>query len=323
MFKIKEGIKARGIKASRVGMVALVASLLLPLGACSTNLTTGRSQFNALSREQEVAIGTEGMPELIKEYGGVVSRAELRDYVREIGLKLVATTAQDDPAILELPWEFTLLDSKVINAFALPGGKVFMSRGLASKMTNEAQLAAVLGHEVGHVTARHINDRYADMMKAQLALAGLQIFLGGSGGGADISQLGGQIAEVALLSYGRDQELESDALGMRYMTRAGYDPIGARQVMEILAREAGGGKQPEFLSTHPHPESRIKQIDQLLAGPYAGMSGSSQFKVGEQEFRTRLLGKLAAAFGEEENEHDCALVMQHACCFAEQGVRAE
>lgn len=315
MFSNNTATVSRRIKSSSAMFIVMIlVGLILPLAACSTNPTTGRKQFNALSREEEIQIGTQASPEMIKEYGGVVARAELRDYVREVGMKLVATTAQDDPSIAQLPWEFTLLDSKVINAFALPGGKVFMSRGLAAKMTNEAQLAAVLGHEVGHVTARHINDRYADAMKGQAVLTGLQILLGTSDGG--VTQLGGQVVELTLMSYGRGQELESDALGMRYMTRAGYDPIGARQVMEILAREAGSGKQPELLSTHPHPESRIKQIDQLLAGPYAGMSGSSQYKVGEQEYRTRFLGKLAAAFGDEESDHDCEFESQQVCCFA-------
>ncbi|MFO0857581.1 MAG: M48 family metallopeptidase [Phycisphaerales bacterium] len=315
MFKDLFAAGLRSLSFTKALAAVTLLGLLMPLSACSTNPTTGRSQFNALSPEQEVALGTEGKPEMVKEYGGEVAKAELRDYVREVGLKLVVTTAQDDPNIVQLPWEFTLLNSNVINAFALPGGKVFVSRGLAQKMTNEAQLAAVIGHEIGHVTARHINDRYTRMMGAQLGLGVVGVFLGGEAGAADLSQLGGQIAQVALMSYDRKQELESDSLGMRYMTRAGYDPIGARQVMELLAREAGAGGQPEFLSTHPHPESRIKQIDQLLAGPYAGMTGTSQFKTGEQEFRTRFLGKLAAAFGDEENERDRELAMQHACCL--------
>lgn len=317
MFKSKQGIAARGIEASRFGIGFLIAGLFLPIAGCTKNLTTGRNQFDALSREQEISLGAQGKPEMVKEYGGEVAKAELRDYVREVGLGLVATTAQDDPSIVQLPWEFTLLNSDVINAFALPGGKVFVSRGLAQKMTNEAQLAGVIGHEIGHVTARHINDRYTREMGAQLGLGVVGVLLGGESGAADLTQLGGQIAQVALLSYSRKQELESDSLGMRYMTRAGYDPIGARQVMELLARESAGGKQPEFLSTHPHPESRIEQIDKLLAGPYVGMTGSAQFKTGEQEFRTRFLGKLAAAFGGQESEQDREFSLRHGLCFVD------
>jgi predicted Zn-dependent protease len=279
--------------------VSVLAFVLVGLGlqACATNPTTGRSQFQALSIEEEIAIGTQGKPEMIKEYGGEVAKVELRQYITEVGMRLVATTAQDDQAILQLPWEFTLLDSPVINAFALPGGKVFMSRGLASKMTNEAQLAAVLGHEVGHVTARHVNDRFARQMGAQVGLGVLSILLGADVGGA------GNLVGLALMSYDREQELESDALGMRYMARAGYDPLGTKQVMEILAREAGGRGGSEIMSTHPLPESRVKRAQQLLETEYAFTQGNSQFKLGEQEFAARFLSKLAAAYPEGRPEN--------------------
>src|SRR5205823_502333 len=114
---------------------------------------------------QEVQMGAEAMPELTKQYGGKVANTDLQTYVTGVGRKLAATTEADNPA---LPWEFTLLNSDVINAFALPGGKVFLTTGLAKRMTNEAQMAGVLGHECGHVTARHINDKITREMGAQL-----------------------------------------------------------------------------------------------------------------------------------------------------------
>jgi predicted Zn-dependent protease len=291
-------------------LFVLLAALVLP--ACSTNPTTGRSQFNAMSREEEIALGTQAKPELIKEYGGEVARADLRAYITEVGMRLVATTAEDDPSLTSLPWEFTLLDSPVINAFALPGGKVFMSRGLASKMTNEAQLAAVLGHEVGHVTARHVNDRFARQKWSQLGIGIGSIFLGADLSGAQ------NLVGIALMRYDREQELESDALGMRYMARAGYNPLGTKQVMEILAHEAGGRGGSEIMSTHPLPESRVKRAQQLLESEYSFTQGNSQYKLGEQEFQARFLSKLAAAYpeGRPENVREQMLATAVVGCVA-------
>lgn len=285
-----------GLMRVRVGMAAVVLAGAAVLTGCQTNATTGRNQFIMMSWEEEAQLGAEAQPQLVQEMGGEVARQDLRQYVTEVGQKLAATTAQDDPNLPTLPWEFTLLDSDVINAFALPGGKVFMSRGLAQLMTNEAQLAGVLGHEIGHVTARHTNERFSRAAGAQLGLGVLGVALGSGADAQTINQLAGQAAELALLSYSRSQELESDKLGMEYMSRAGYDPMAQRQVMEILLKAAGSGGQPEFFSTHPHPESRIGQINDLLAGKYAHTQNNPQYKLGEQEFRQRFLSKLSLAY---------------------------
>jgi predicted Zn-dependent protease len=262
----------------------------LGLGACSTNPTTGRSQLNLLSREDEVRLGTDARPQMLQEYGGEVKNEELRSYVIEIGRKLAAQTEGDNPT---LPWEFALLDSDVINAFAIPGGKVFVSRGLAAKMTNEAQMAGVLGHEIGHVTARHINEK---MTRSTLANAGLGIIGVAIGAGGDaIAGLADQAVQLTLLSYDRGQESEADELGMRYMSKVGYNPAGQLQVMQILkAAAGGGGKQPEFMSTHPLPDTRIKRIEELLATRYKDTQNNPAFKTGEAEFKARFLSKLAA-----------------------------
>jgi predicted Zn-dependent protease len=296
-----------------------VASLVVAggfvLGACSVNPTTGRSQFAALSREQEIAIGEQSKPELIKEFGGEVARAELRQYVQDVGMRLVATVGEDDPAMVNLPWEFTLLDSDVVNAFALPGGKVFMSRGLAQRMTNEAQLAAVLGHEIGHVTARHTSERFGN---AQLYGTGGAIFsvFVGAVTGVDISGLAEQAVGVTLASYGRDQENEADALGMRYMVRVGYNPLGSRQVMEILASLDANGRPPEFLSTHPYPEKRAENIQGKLNNEYAYTQNNPQFRLGEQEFRTKFLNKVSQAYpaGREEDPAGRAFAIRSCGC---------
>ncbi len=274
----------------RLALLALLPALLVPVG-CETNAATGRPQLQALSRQQEIAMGIEAQPQLTQEYGGTVPNADLRNYVAEVGQRLAAVTEGDNPS---LPWEFTLLDSDVINAFALPGGKVFVSRGLAARMTNEAQLAGVLGHEVGHVTARHINDQMANSGVATILVNAGSAAAGAAGYDPNtVGQIGQTVGGVILLKYGRGQELEADRLGMRYMARLNYNPYAMRQVMQILQQAMAGGREPEFLSTHPYPESRIQQIDGLLATEYAGTQNNPQYQLKESEFKSRFLSKLS------------------------------
>lgn len=269
--------------------LCIAAAGLVLLTGCSTNPTTGKSQFNALSREEEIALGTENMPAMIQEYGGEEPNAELRAYVAEIGQKMAVVTEGDYPS---LPWQFTLLNSDVINAFAMPGGKVFMSKGLAVEMTNEAQLAGVLGHEIGHVTARHINDQIARQTGVSISTGIASIFLPEGASGAALGQamqVGGQ---TVLLKYGRDQESQSDYLGMRYMSKVGYDPRGQLQVMQILDRVAGEGGGSEFFSSHPLPKTRITRIEELLKGEFASTQNNPQYQLHEKEFQQRFLSKV-------------------------------
>lgn len=273
----------------RFALLALLPAFLVPVG-CETNAATGKSQFQALSRQQEIAMGMEAQPQLTKEYGGKVNSPELQAYLSELGRRMAAVTEGDNPS---LPWDFTMLDSDVINAFSTPGGKVYFSRGLVARMTNEAQLAGVLGHEIGHVTARHINDQMTNSGIASIVVGGVAAGAGAAGYDANtVGQLGQQVGGVVLLKYGRGQELEADRLGMRYMARLNYNPVGMRQVMEILQQAMAGGRQPELLSTHPYPENRIKQIDGLLASEYAGTQNNPQYKLNEAEFQARCLSKL-------------------------------
>lgn len=285
--------------ARLVFALCLAASLAASLAGCTTNATTGRSQFNALSRDEEISMGTQAMPELVQEFGGSVRDPNLQNYVTTIGRQLASVTEADNPS---LPWEFTLLDSDVINAFALPGGKVFVSRGLAAKMTNEAQLAGVLGHEVGHVTARHINDAIARQKGVEVGAGLLGILAGAAAGGnqQERDQIAAGIGTavtvgggVVLLRFSRDQEHEADSLGIRYMTKLNYNPIGQMQVMQILAREAGSGGGSEWLATHPFPENRVERIKGMLAREYAFTQNNPQFQLYEDRFRTQFLAKLA------------------------------
>ncbi len=287
---MKSTIPILTLSSAGRSLTAVLGGVAILLGACSTNPTTGRSQLDLLSKSDEIKMGVDSKPEMLKEYGGEVSNAEARAYVSNLGHKLAAQTEGDNPG---LPWEFTLLNSDVINAFALPGGKVFVSKGLATKMTNEAQLAGVLGHEIGHVTARHINDKIARQTGASIGLSVVGAVIGG--GGDLVTGLAGQAVQISLLTYDRGQETEADTLGMRYMVKCYYNPIGQLQVMEILKKEAGaGGKQPEFLSTHPLPESRIQAIQKLLDTEYKYTQNNPQYALNAESFKTQFLPKLAA-----------------------------
>jgi predicted Zn-dependent protease len=282
-----------GVVARRTLGVVLTAFVAVGMVGCSTNPTTGRMQFNSLTPEQEIAIGAEAAPQLTEEYGGAVADQRLQGYITQVGQRMLPYTEGDAPS---LPWEFVLLDSDVINAFALPGGKVFMSRGLADRMTNEAQLASVLGHEIGHVTARHVNERVTQsrvvtgLLTAGVAVAGTSD--SGLVTGA-VQQIMGSAGQGYLLKYGRDQELEADALGVRYMAKAGYDPLGALQVQQILKSASEGQLQPEILSTHPHPESRIRALQEMLAGEYAPTQNNPRYQLYEDRFKASFLDRLA------------------------------
>jgi predicted Zn-dependent protease len=280
-----------GVSRRASSALSLIAGLAL-LGAvagCSTNPTTGRTQLDLVGEQRAAQLGIQSAPQLVEEFGGEVPNAELRNYVTEVGMKLKDQTEVDGP---QRQWRFYLLDSDVINAFALPGEQIFISRGLADQMTNEAQLAGVLGHEIGHVMAKHSAERMSQGMLAQIGVGIAGIF----GGGSEVGQLavqGGQLfVGGTLLKFSRDQESEADSLGMRYMAKAGYNPRGQLQVMEILDRAAGGGNTPEILATHPLPKTRIDRVGNELRTTYANTQSGPEagnFQFFEDRFQRRYL----------------------------------
>lgn len=269
--------------SARLSLLLFV--VLLPLVGCTTNDATGRRQFLPLSWQEEVQIGAQAAPEFIQQSGGELPDQQVVQYVRDLGARLAAQSEMPD-----IEWEFFVLDSQVINAFALPGGKVFISRGLMAKMDNEAQLAGVIGHEIGHVTARHGNERMGKAMIAQ----GL-ILAAGIGGAISDNEymqvlgvgtaVGGQLF---LLKYSRSNELEADALGVRYMARVGYNPIGQIQVMEILREASGGGAPPEWLSTHPASDTRISNLEEIIAEDYPRYNEDGYFNMGFDSFKRNI-----------------------------------
>ncbi|MCE9588984.1 MAG: M48 family metalloprotease [Planctomycetes bacterium] len=269
--------------------VALMSAMLLGAPGCSTNPATGKSQFNVVDEKQEIQLGVQAQPAFTKDNGGEIPSPAIRSYVNDLGHRLAA--ASERP---QLPWTFTVVDSSVINAFALPGGKVFISRGLLAKMTNEAQLAGVLGHEIGHVTAQHIGQQMSQAMVLQGVVAGLGV-AGGASNNDYLRVLGmGASAggSVYLLKFGRDQESQADELGVRYMSRLGYNPVGQLQVMEILQKEAGSSNTVEFLSTHPLPQTRLDRLNALIKKSYPDYNTTGKYRFNQDEFKAAVLDPL-------------------------------
>jgi predicted Zn-dependent protease len=279
-------------------VLAVAAGVWLAASGCSTNEATGKKIFTGgMTREQEVQIGAQAGPEFTAQFGGPVQNPALQQYVSNIGKKMAAETEGDNPS---LPWEFTLLNTDVINAFALPGGKVFFTRGLAKELTTEAQMAGVLGHEIGHVTARHGAQRIASQTWFSTGLQFGAAIIGASGSqtAAQIGQIGIPAIEagggLVLLKYGRDEESEADSLGMRYMSNVGYTPRGQLEVMQVLERvSGGGGGSPEFFATHPFPETRIQRIEEELRTKYAAMANNSNYGEFGERYRSQFLTPLS------------------------------
>jgi predicted Zn-dependent protease len=277
---------------------ALIASAV-GLTGCATDPTTGDTFFSLYSWDQEAALGLEAAPSFTQEFGGELPNENVQAYVTEVGSSMVPHVEEGVPE--DLPWEFTILNSDVINAFALPGGQVFITRGLAVELDNEAQLAGVLGHEIGHVAARHGNQQMSKSVALQGGLAASALVIGAAGEetvvgqygqyGLPVAQVGGQLV---LLSYGRDAEYQSDELGMRYMSKAGYKPSGQRGVMQKLAQLSGGERPPAWLSTHPYPEARIDRINELLRGQYAQAEANPANELRADAYQRRMIQPLAS-----------------------------
>lgn len=214
------------------------------------NPYTGRVQNINMSSEEEIAIGLQSAPEIAQQYGGLYPDRKLQAVVDAVGEKLVKNSlARETP----YKFEFHLLaDDQTVNAFALPGGQVFITYALFSRL-NEGQLAGVLGHEIGHVIGRHSAERIADSNFWRTVTMGATV-------GADMGGLVAGIGQQTLLGNGRGDELESDELGVLLMIQTGYDPNELIEVMKILDEASGPNRVPEFQSTHPSPENRIDII---------------------------------------------------------------
>jgi predicted Zn-dependent protease len=249
------GGKARLILAAVIALFAVISYF----GNTSLNPLTGEKQRVAMTPEQEIAIGLKAAPEMAAQMGGLSQNQKARELAQRVGAKLVR---ESFAAKSGYKFSFHVLaDRRTVNAFALPGGPIFITEGLLGRLRTEGELAGVLGHEIGHVIARHSSERLA---KQQLTQGLISAVVVGSGDytSAQIAQVAGSMINM---KYGRDDELESDALGVRIAFEAGYDPRAMAGVMEILAKASGGSQQPEFASTHPAPENRQARIKEEIA----------------------------------------------------------
>lgn len=240
----------------RAGSVlgATVVAAFVAAG-CATNPATGESQLSLVSEGQEIQMGQEAKQAIPVQYG-LYDDAALQSYVDSVGQALAA--ASERPA---LPWSFQVVDDPVINAFALPGGPIFLARGIMAHFNSEAEMASVLGHEIGHITARHIVEMVSRQQLAQIGLVAGMIAV------PEIRPLGGALSGglgVLFLKFSRDNESQSDELGHRYMTRLGYDPQAAVTMFQILERQrdASGSSIPEWQSSHPDPGNRVASAQQ-------------------------------------------------------------
>jgi predicted Zn-dependent protease len=263
--------------------LAVFAALL---AGCATNPATGRREMILIPESQEIALGQEAGPKFEEEFGGRVPDDGVQAYVQAIGKRLAAVS--DRP----MPYEYTLLRSDMPNAFALPGGKVYVTTGLLSIMNNERELAAVLGHETGHVAALH-------NVKGLQRQMGASVFaqLAGRIAGADRGQTAETVAKfvagMVTLKYSRNDEYEADQLGIRYMARAGYNPWGMIELLQGLNSLSQGspGRLGEMLSTHPLTDKRIEQARATVTAqsPAASATAADPNQATFQQMRSKAL----------------------------------
>jgi predicted Zn-dependent protease len=268
-----------------------ILTLCVFCSACVKNPVTGKRQLALMSESQEIAMGRESHPEILSEFGKVENE-DLQKYCARIGNDLAKASHRPS-----LDWHFTIVDSPVVNAFAVPGGFIYLTRGIIEHMNNEAEFAAVLGHEIGHVTARH---SVTQISQGQLFNLGLGL---GSIFSSRFRQVGGLAQmglEVLMLKYSRDHERQADQLGLQYMAKCGYDPEQMSKFFQIFEgmREESGQSIPNWLSTHPSPPERIQKTSEEGAR-IKRESPRRDYRINADEFLPRLDGLI---YGENPRE---------------------
>lgn len=276
---------------SRYRLAIFLVLILSFIISCATNPVTGKREFVLMSESQEIEIGRQMDPKILKEYGSYADEV-LQEYINQVGQKLAVICDRPD-----LHYRFKIVNTSMINAFALPGGYVYVTRGLLAYINSEAELAGVIGHEIGHITARHAVRQYTKAQTYQLGILAASVFF------PEIGQLG-QFADFLALAiiqgYGRNHELQSDRLGIKYSSAAGYDPYSVSSFMKTLKNieDATGQKGYHGLfSSHPETEERIVKAEEKaeIITPPPG----DQFK----QLRERYLSKInGLTFGDDPKE---------------------
>ncbi len=246
-----------------LGLVFVIGGLFSYYGHSDVNPVTGEKQRVQLTPRQEVVLGLQSRQQMAAQYGGLFPNERLQAYVKTVGDRVAQRSiAGKSP----YPFEFHLLrDPKVVNAFALPGGQIFITAALLAQMNSEAQLAAVFGHEIGHVVGRHGAEHLAKQQLAGALVNAVGITAsGGQDGGQSAAAIAQAVEQMVDLRYGRKDESESDRFGLQFMLEAGYDPRGILEVMQILKQVSAGSRQPEFLRSHPDPGNRLETLQGLI-----------------------------------------------------------
>ena len=257
--------------------------LLLFILSCAVNPVTGKRELMLLSESDEILLGKQSDQDIVKQYG-VYDNEELNRYISEIGMKMARLSHRPN-----LPYEFKIMDSPVINAFAVPGGYVYFTRGILAYLNSEAEVAGVMGHEIGHITARHSAKQYSSAQLAQLGL-GVGIMVSDTFRKyAGLAQFG---VGMLFLKFSRDNESQSDELGVEYSTRAGYNAVHMANFFETLDRmhpsESRSGLE-EWFSTHPNPEGRATKVKQM-ANDWQLNIGNQNLEVGRDEYLRQIDG---------------------------------
>lgn len=279
------------MKNSGIFIVTLLIFQLL-ITACARNPVTGKRQLVLMSENQEIAMGKEADPQIVQEYGLYEDEA-LQAFINEKGKEMAAISHRSN-----LDYEFKILDSPIINAFAVPGGYVYFTRGIMAHFNNEAEFAGVLGHEIGHITARHSVAQQRNVLLGQLGLMAGVVFV------PEFAQFMGDVSQglgLLFLKFGRDAETQSDELGVEYSSKVGYDAremAGFFNTLERNQQASGAGDLPEFLSTHPSPAGRESQVGKL-ADEWRGKLDLSDPKVNRESYLKMLDGLV---YGEDPRQ---------------------
>lgn len=272
-----------------IALLTLV--MCLSLAACAKNPVTGQDELVLMSEPQEIAMGANYYPQVIQlNHGLTPGDPQLQGYVNHVGRRLARISHRPN-----LPWQFTVVNSSQVNAFALPGGKISITRGLISKMSSEDELAGVLGHEIGHVTARHAVAGYTRQILMTGALLGLAIALGDNEYAPAALAAAGVAGSLMMLGYSRDQERQCDELGYEYMTRAGYNPVAMVSTFELFKKmqKTEPSEIESWLSSHPLPRERIAAAEKrALASPLS----NRPFNTAEFNRRLAKQKRLAPAY---------------------------
>lgn len=265
-------------------IILALGLILLAAAACTTvNPVSGEKQFTLLSEEQEKNLGAELYPQYTQQFNGLFQDNNLQQYVTTVGRKVASFSHRPN-----LNYEFNVVNSSEANAYALPGGKITITRGLLGRLEDEAQLASVFGHEVGHVAALHTVQSYTRGIMANVLLAGVGLYLEKKQvKNREYYMLGSSlVTNLVLMKYSRDQERQSDALGIDYTAKSGYDPaqfIGAMQVLKSLEKREPH-KFEALIRTHPLNDERIASAQQAFQAKYAQYAGVRN----QDQFRTAL-----------------------------------